>query len=317
MLYRILKVWVKFCLRIFFRRIIVTKPALLSANGPLLIAANHPNSFLDALIIDVLFKQPVWSLARGDVFKNKKVVRLLTSLRILPVYRISEGVENLNTNYETFDACQEIFRRNGLVLIFSEGLCVNEWHLRPLKKGTARLALSSWNEGIPLQVLPVGINYSKFFDIGQDVYVHIGRPLTKATLSWPDSDGNLNRRFNEMLFERMQPLVYEIDHQPGETPASLRQPASLLKKVALAIPASLGWLLHLPLYLPIFLLAKNKAHGTGHFDSILAALLILAYPFYLLLAIVLLVLFTGEMLACLPALPMPLLAKCFIEIKKQ
>jgi 1-acyl-sn-glycerol-3-phosphate acyltransferase len=105
---------------------------VLNHKGPLLIACNHPNSFLDAIILAALFKKPIYSLARGDVFKNKRIARILTALKILPVFRISEGAENLNTNYDTFAKCREIFKQNGIVLIFSEGLCINEWKLRAL-----------------------------------------------------------------------------------------------------------------------------------------------------------------------------------------
>jgi 1-acyl-sn-glycerol-3-phosphate acyltransferase len=146
---------VSFAIRIFCRRVIINKPTLLKEKGPLLLASNHPNSFLDSVIIDTLFEQPIWSLARGDVFKNKFATRILTAMKILPVYRTSEGVENLSTNYKTFDSCVELFRRDAIVMIFSEGKCINEWQLRPLKKGTARLAIKAWEENIPLKVLPV------------------------------------------------------------------------------------------------------------------------------------------------------------------
>src|ERR1700704_3365682 len=133
---------------IFCRKVFLSKPEMTREEGPLLLASNHPNSFLDAIILDMLFKQPIWSLARGDVFKNKFYTRLLTSLRILPVYRTSEGVENLSINYTTFDICRNIFKNKGIIMIFSEGKCINEWRLRTLKKGTARLAIKCWKENI-------------------------------------------------------------------------------------------------------------------------------------------------------------------------
>ena len=46
---------------------------MLHEQGPLLIAANHPNSFLDAIILDTLFKNTVYSLTRGDAFKGKLI----------------------------------------------------------------------------------------------------------------------------------------------------------------------------------------------------------------------------------------------------
>ena len=174
LLYKILKPVVRLAMLVFCRRIIINKPELLKKKGPLLLACNHPNSFLDAAILADLFKYPVYSLARGDVFKKPFYIKLLKALKILPVYRTSEGVENLGINYQTFDACKSIFRKKGIVLIFSEAKCVNEWHLRPLKKGTARLAFSSWEEGIPLHVLPIGINYSSFRRFGKNIFINLG-----------------------------------------------------------------------------------------------------------------------------------------------
>ncbi|MCH5600777.1 1-acyl-sn-glycerol-3-phosphate acyltransferase [Niabella ginsengisoli] len=134
MLYRLLKIYVRAAIHLFCHSIYVDKKYLLNTKGPLLIAANHPNSFLDAMIFDVLFEIPITSLARGDAFKNKYIFRVLRALKMLPVYRVREGAENLNINYKTFDECIELFKKEEAVLIFSEGLCVNEWHLRSLKR---------------------------------------------------------------------------------------------------------------------------------------------------------------------------------------
>ena len=173
LLYQFLKILSRLAMLIWCRRIIINKPQLLKEKGPLLIACNHPNSFLDSVILDTIFQQNVWYLARGDAFKNKKISRILAALKILPVYRSSEGAENLSENYKTFDACISIFRQSGIVAIFSEGKCINEWHLRPLKKGTARLAIKAWEEGIPLKVVPVGINYSSFSRFGKNIFPYI------------------------------------------------------------------------------------------------------------------------------------------------
>ncbi|HEY5367987.1 MAG TPA: 1-acyl-sn-glycerol-3-phosphate acyltransferase, partial [Hanamia sp.] len=152
MLYKILLLPARIAVYFYCRKIIVNNKTMLREQGPLLIAANHPNSFLDAIIIDSLFKSPVYSLARGDAFAGKFISKILASLNMLPVYRLSEGVDNLGDNFATFSACQNLFEKNRTVLIFSEGGCINEWHLRPLKKGTARLAMAAWENNIPLKV---------------------------------------------------------------------------------------------------------------------------------------------------------------------
>src|SRR5664279_3900589 len=172
---------------------------MLRMEGPLIIAANHPNSFLDAIIMATLFNNPVHSLARGDAFAGKNITKILTTLNMLPVYRISEGVENLEHNYSTFQACQTLFKKGKIVLIFSEGRCINEWHLRPLKKGTARLALSAWQHNIPLSILPLGINYSSFRKFGKTLHLNFGNIITKEDIRADLSSGAAVIEFNKRL----------------------------------------------------------------------------------------------------------------------
>ena len=111
MLFSLIKRYARLAIKIFCRKIIINKPEWLLAKGPLLLASNHPNSFLDAIILCTIFDKPVYSLARGDAFNGKLISRLLTSFKMLPVYRVTEGVENLEENYNTFNACKEILNK--------------------------------------------------------------------------------------------------------------------------------------------------------------------------------------------------------------
>jgi len=255
LLYRLLKVIVRLAMKIFCRKIVINKPAMVKKHGPLLLASNHPNSFLDAVIFDILFEQPIWSLARGDVFKNKFIHRILTSLKMFPVYRVSEGVENLNSNYETFENCKQLFRENGIVLIFSEGKCINEWHLRPLKKGTARLAINSWEENIPLEVLPVGINYSSFRRFGKNVFINFGSVISKEEISPNMPDGLRFQTFNSLLQEQLRGLVYEINKQDiARKKRAVGKKASPVIKDPFCISRFFG-MAHAPT--AVFTIAKN------------------------------------------------------------
>ena len=283
MLYDLLKIPARLALAVYCPALTIHPPGILESKGPLLIACNHPNSFLDAIIIATIFKQPVVSLARGDVFKGKRTIRLLRSMNILPVYRTSEGVENMDENYRTFEACREIFRQNGIVLIFSEGLCINEWHLRPLKKGTARLALSSWDEGIPLRILPTGINYHRFRSFGKIVHLLGGQSFDSSAIDRSNGFGRAVQDFNGLLRERMQPLIYEIPKQDIQTQKkTFANPAILSKRALFAIPAVLSFLLHAPLYYPVKIFTKKRTIHNDHYDSILVAGLFLGYPVYIL-----------------------------------
>jgi len=290
---------------------------MLKASGPLLFAANHPNSFLDGVILTTLLENDLYSLARGDAFANKRFRRVLLWLRQLPVYRTSEGKENLHSNYDTFRACHEVFKKNGLVLIFSEGRCINEWHLRPLKKGTARLALSTWQQGIDLTIVPVGFNYNPFRNFGKNVFINFGEPIKKELVTSEPTEGRQLLAFNNALRQQLQTLVFEIDASDKEAlrqQLSVRQPA--LKKVLLAPLAALGLVLHAPLYFPVKALAANF-FDNDHFDSIMACLQMLIYPFYLgLLCVAAGVLF-GWSWALVVFFIAPLSAWALVQVKNQ
>ena len=95
MFYHFVKVLARLAIKFYCRDITVNNKEFYKSNGPLLLAVNHPNSFLDAIMLCTLFDKPVYSLARGDAFNGKLISKILFSLKLLPVYRVSEGVENL------------------------------------------------------------------------------------------------------------------------------------------------------------------------------------------------------------------------------
>jgi len=309
---------VRLAMLIFCRRIIINKPELLKKKGPLLLACNHPNSFLDAAILADLFKYPVYSLTRGDVFKNPFYSKILTALKMLPVYRTSEGTENLGINYETFEDCKRIFKKEGIVLIFSEAKCINEWHLRPLRKGTARLAFSSWEENIPLEVLPVGINYSSFRRFSKNLFINFGEIMTKNDFDLNEPDGKRNQAFNNKLEEKFHQLVFEIDKDDiQKQKLLLEKKPSLLLKIILFIPAIVGWLIHAPLYLPIKNFTYKKTWDNDHYDSVLIALLLFIYPLYVILITILILLLTHNLFSWLLIIALPFTARAYVQLKPQ
>ena len=318
MLYSILKVIVRLAAKIFCRKIIINNPELLQEKGPMILACSHPNSFLDAVLMDILFEKPVWSLTRGDAFLNKRVTNLFYKLKMLPVYRPSEGVENLSENYKTFDACIELFKRHQIVLIFSEGLCVNEWHLRSLKKGTARLAYKCQQENIPLKILPVGINYSSFKRFGKNLFVNFGNIFTVNDFDKNLSDGAWNQVFNNTLQQELRPLVYEIDREDKAKQKELLEiKIPLPKKIFLAIPAAIGWLVHLPFYLPIKYSVHKKYNNSGHIDAMQIALPLFIYPFYLLLIVIILLFALKTWWVLLLFIILPFTAWSYVQVKGQ
>ncbi len=318
MLYSFVKIIARLAIKIYCRNITINKKEILQQNGPLLLAVNHPNSFLDAIIFCTLFDRPVYSLARGDAFKKTFAAKILYSFKILPVYRVSEGVENLEENYKTFEECKKIFKQNGIVLIFSEGRCINEWHLRPLKKGTARLAISSWQDGIDLKVLPVAINYSSFKKFGKNVKIFFGELITSSSIDYLDTDGKVIRSFNTNLQEQLKPFVFEIkatDKTALHKIFYVKQ--SLLKKIFLSIPAIAGFIINAPFYYFIKWIGNTLVKEEGHFDSKMVGLLFFLYPLYVVMLSIIVFTATKNWWSFLLLLIIPFTAWCYVQLKKQ
>ncbi|MDQ6608919.1 MAG: 1-acyl-sn-glycerol-3-phosphate acyltransferase [Bacteroidota bacterium] len=316
-MFRFIKGYARLAIKIYCRKIIINNPEWLNAKGPLLVASNHPNSFLDGIILTTLFKEDLYSLARGDAFRNKKHEKILRWLHLLPVYRTSEGLNNLEHNYTTFDTCKLLFEQQGIVMIFSEGRCINEWHLRPLKKGTARLAIRSWQEGIDVTVVPVGFNYSLFRNFGKNVFINFGQPLNKKEILQKDSEGKMFLSFNEQLNARLKLLVEEISfNDKKKLRENLFVAQTFLKKVLLALPALVGFVLHAPLYFPAKAI-NLKYFDNDHFDSTLVGILMLAYPIYLLLFSIAAAISFGWLVALLVWIIFPFTAWACVQLKPQ
>ena len=92
-------------------------------------------------------------------------------------------------------------------------------------------------------------------------------------------------------------------------------PQALLKKMLLFIPASIGWILHAPLYYLILLLIKNRAED--HYDSVVVGLLFILYPIYLLVITILAYSITGSLWALLLLLIIPFTAWGLLQLKNQ
>lgn len=264
MLYRFLQIYVGAILKLFFKDVKVSGLENIPKDKPVILAAFHPNSFLDAMVLDCLIRKPVWSLARGDAFKKPWVRNLLHKLCMMPIYRISEGKENLSKNDETFEQCAKVFRKGGQVLIFSEGLCTNQTQLLPLKKGTARLTLQAWEDGLDVHVVPTAVNYSQYTSIGKKVAINFGEPIQKSRFDNTEPTGINVNKFNSHLKTGLESV---ITRDFGFT--SCRTPLHYL----LYFP-------HFPLSIVLKYFVKNKTKGTVFFDSVYVGLFVATIPIY-------------------------------------
>ncbi len=275
MIYSILKPIIRIALFFFCRKIYIRNRQVLQLKGPILITANHPNSFLDAIIIGAFFKHRIHFLARGDAFNKPYHRFLLGLLNMIPIYRLSEGKENLVLNNYAFSASKKILEKNGIVLIFIEGICLLTNQLQPFKKGAARIAIEYQGKN-PLHIIPVGLAYDGFNSWGKTVQIALGNPiLAKQLLPYENRPKNMVY-FNTEVKSRLEQLIL--------TPPSA---SIILKNKPIKLLAGLGKLLHQPLYRVLQKQVNIKTSRTVFYDSVLFGSLFLLYPVYLFLIFIL------------------------------
>jgi 1-acyl-sn-glycerol-3-phosphate acyltransferase len=254
----LLKIIIRAALWLFCNNIYIKNKHLFSKKGPLLIFANHPNSFLDAIIIASNYNRRVYFLARGDVFEKPIFRFLLSSLNMIPVYRLREGKENLHLNDFAFKASIKLLLKGEAVLVFIEGTCINSHELQPLKKGTARILEGVQEKGVFPAIQAIGIAYNQLRGIGKTINISISKfNFKKQIISASD----------RVLFNKMATIVLnENIIQPTQK--------TNIKKTPL-------YYFYKPYYKLIYNWVSKKTTGTVFFDSVLFSVLLFTYPIFL------------------------------------
>lgn len=287
----LLKFFIRLALSIFCKEVHVKNKHLLDTKGPLFIISNHPNSFLDAIIIGAYYNRRVFFLARGDVFEKKLYRFLLNSLNMIPVYRLREGKEFLHLNDYAIRKSIELIAEGESVLIFIEGVCVNDHQLQPFKKGTARILEGLHQKNIFPAIHIAGIAYNNFKGIGKKINIIISEFLFDQKIESAHHRVAFNNHVCSVLAENIN-----IPSQPT------------------VIHKNFWYFLHKPYYNLIKNFVDKKTKDSVFFDSVLFSVLLFTYPFFLLIISFILSLFNLSILSILIILiAIPLLSKSCIS----
>lgn len=217
MIFNFLRFFVQIALKFYFRTIYFLNESDIPDNEPIIVAGNHSNSALDAIIIDAfLEKNKLYWLARGDIYAKKWVANFMTSLRTAPIYRSSEvGFVDIKRNNESFEICFKILKRNQMVGIFPEGITVHERKLQtPFKKGFARLAFQAHEKlGKPIMILPVGVSYHSLTALRTDVFVKFGEAFSTQLFydEYKENPANALKSITQYLENQLNKIIINYD----------------------------------------------------------------------------------------------------------
>jgi len=215
--YHLLKSYHDFCFKIYFRTTVIGLRKL-PKDKNLIFAPNHQNSLIDALaVLSIQRWQPVF-LARADVFKSKTLVKILTFLKILPVYRIRDGYQNLSLNDDIFRKTLDVLKNHNGIGILPEGNHMGKRRLRPLKKGIARIAFQAedaCNNELKIHIVPVGLNYSNYINLRSKLLIRLGEPIdiSKHLELYRQNPALAYNALIEELEEGMKKEMIQIDDE--------------------------------------------------------------------------------------------------------
>jgi len=171
-----------FCFKRFYSEFIVVGKENIPTDAPLIFAPNHINALMDAIAVHsvVSDKLPLIFLARSDIFKNKIAAKFLRFTKIMPAFRMRDGIENLSKNDEIFDQCVDILQHDAALGIMPEGNQGEQRKLRPIVKGIFRIAFAaqqSYGLEPGVKIVPVGIDLGDYVKFGKHIIISIGKPI--------------------------------------------------------------------------------------------------------------------------------------------
>ena len=155
-------------------------------DGPLLVAANHPNSLLDPVLVFRCSERATRPLARAPLFDKALLGTIIRALGAIPVHRREDDPEKMHLNEGMFRDATKVLLDGGAIQIFPEGRSHSQSSLAEFRTGAARIALraedaAGW--GLGLSIVPVGITYSRKERARTSVAVRFGSPFSCADLS--------------------------------------------------------------------------------------------------------------------------------------
>ncbi len=214
--YSLLRPFVDSTTKSGYRKVEVHGYENIPKDGAVIIAPNHCNTLMDALVILRAFKDETVFGARADIFNKPLIARIMYFLRILPQIRQRDGLRNVLKNNETQEVIVETLENQVRFCIFPEGRHRPEHSLQQLGKGVFRAALaanSKFGDKFPVYIVPTGIEYGDYFRYRSTSLVVFGKPINVTEFvrsNEVENEVQLIEPLKKELASRMSELITYI-----------------------------------------------------------------------------------------------------------
>ena len=226
--YTLLKPIVDWNLRHSYRKVEVRGKENIPQDGAIMIAPNHCNTLMDALVILRAFNDQTVFGARADIFNKPLIARIMYFLRILPMVRQRDGLRNVLKNHETQETIVETLEHGVRFCMYPEGRHRPAHSLQTLGKGTFRAVLAAnakFGDKMPVYIIPTGIEYGDYFRFRSTSLITFGKPINVTEYV---KGQNVD---NEV--QLIEPLRKELASRMSELITFIKDDADLYRKWAL------------------------------------------------------------------------------------
>ncbi len=224
--------FVRALVKFYYPRIEVTGTDNIPQSGPVLLAANHPNSLIDPVLLGIAARRPMRLMAKAPLFEIPFFGKVLRALGMVPAYRGTDDRAQVARNHDSLLAAAKQITAGHAMGIFPEGKSHDAHQLSLVRSGAARLAFHALAAGAHgLKVVPVGLHYEQKERFRSAVWIKIGEPIDAAEwLAQNHGDEHLAMRtLTAELNTRLKSVALHLDEEAW---------APLLEQLEALLPAA-------------------------------------------------------------------------------
>jgi 1-acyl-sn-glycerol-3-phosphate acyltransferase len=247
--YTLLRIfWVNPIIKLSLRRLVVKGKENLPKDGAVIIGCNHTSALLDPLVILRAMNSDTVFMTRADIFRKPFLKKVFTFLKMLPIFRIRDGIAAVKQNEEIISKCGDVLQHGIPLALFPEATHRPKHSLLPLSKGIFHIALEAnkrMGHEKPVYIVPMGLEYGRYFSYRSGVVATYGEPINVTEFvnryEAEVTPAKLLAMLREELTNRMKELIayvpdtedYDAQWELTKLRTAQEQPLSIEKRLTL------------------------------------------------------------------------------------
>lgn len=225
MLYFLAKLISKLSFLAVYKKVYILNEDNVPEDRAALVTCNHPNGFVEPLVIAGYLPKYLYFLTRGDVFQKPVANFLLRGIHCIPIFRFRDGFASMRKNNESLNESVEILKNKNSLLVFAEGSTEQVRYVRPIQKGAVRLAFDTLEQAPESRpcIVPMVIHFSKPVFYRSEVIIEYGTPieLDEYQSLYQDQKGKAIKTLLDRVNQAMQDLSISVSKETSTEDAEL------------------------------------------------------------------------------------------------